>query len=75
MFKGIQYLYCKPDGCYYFRRKIPVDLTLYFPSSSNQIRKSLRTKQLKMAKVNIKIWSFRTEKLFTLMHIQIHREY
>lgn len=65
MSNKVQYLHNNSDGYYYFRRKIPVDLNLYFPS--NQIRKSLKTKCLKTAKVNIKVWSFRVEKLFTLM--------
>ncbi len=67
MSNKVQYLYCKPDGCYYFRRNIPLTLKLYFPKSTPEIRKSLKTKCLKTAKINIKAWSLRVEKLFTLM--------
>lgn len=63
----VQYLYCKPGGCYYFRRNIPLTLKSYFPKATTEIRKSLKTKCLKTAKVNIKVWSYRVEKLFTLM--------
>ncbi len=63
----VQYLYCKPDGYYYSRRRIPSDLICFFPPNFIQIRKSLRTKNLKTAKEHAKIWSYRTEKLFTLI--------
>ena len=67
----IQYLHCKSDGSYYFRRNIPLTLASYFPKATPEIRKSLKTKILKTAKVNIKVWSLRTENLFTLIRSEL----
>ena len=67
MSEKVQYLHCKSDGSYHFRRNIPLTLAPYFPKVPKEIRKPLKTKCLKTAKINIKVWSFRTEKLFTLI--------
>ena len=35
MSKKVQYLYCKTDGSYYFRRNIPLTLASYYGGPQN----------------------------------------
>jgi hypothetical protein len=54
------------DGRYYFRRKIPRDVRRWF-AGRGEIRKSLKTESLALARSLVKFLSFRTEKVFTLI--------
>ena len=53
------------NGVYYFRATVPCDLLQHFPRP--EIRKSLKTKSLRDAKVLLRPLQARTETLFTLL--------
>jgi hypothetical protein len=50
---------------YYFRVRIPKDLLHFF--KTREIKRSLKTGDLQCARSLVKVWSFKTEKLFMLV--------
>lgn len=54
---------------YYFRTRIPQDLLHYFPYQ--EIKRSLRTKNINHAKKLVNIWSSKTEKVFMTLRANI----
>ncbi|GFO61937.1 hypothetical protein GMST_42620 [Geomonas silvestris] len=63
---------------YYFRCRIPADLKLWF-AGRDDIKRTLKTKSLTQAKKLLKVWSYKAERLFTLIRsgaltpVQAHR--
>jgi hypothetical protein len=55
----------KVSGHYYFRVRIPIDLLKVF--KRREVKRALRTKDLKHARTLVKVWGFKTEKLFLLL--------
>jgi integrase len=56
----------KVKDTYYFRCRIPVDLKTLFQGSED-FKRSLRTKSLVQARKQLKVWSYRTEYVFSMM--------
>lgn len=65
MAQNITYLY-KVRETYYFRVKFPRDLAHHFQGKQD-FKRSLHTKNLRQAKRLLKVWSYHTEELFTIM--------
>lgn len=65
MTQNITYLY-KVRETYYFRVKFPRDLAHHFQGKQD-FKRSLHTKNLRQAKRLLKVWSYHTEELFTIM--------
>lgn len=66
-----EYLY-QVNHTYYYRVRIPKDLIGYFPSKD--LRRSLKTKNLKSAKKLNKLWVAKTEEIFTTLRSGVMTE-
>ena len=53
------------NGTYYYRINVPVDLQQYFPTA--EIKKSLKTKQSKLAKVMAISLEYKVQQAFTMI--------
>ena len=65
MSSKVHSLQVRKNGYYYFRLRIPLDLTCYFPKA--ELRVSLKTKNKKKAKIISISYSYKINKLFTLI--------
>jgi len=66
-----EYLY-QVKHTYYYRERIPNDLLCYFPSKD--LRRSLRTKNLKSARKLSRLCTAKTEEVFTMIRSGVMTE-
>ena len=57
---------CLVGDTYYYRRKIPVDMALYFPFK-RELKRSLKTRNLRNAKHITTMYNAEADKLFTMI--------
>lgn len=64
LFSCLSHIYLR-KGTYYYRLNVPVDLQQHFPTE--EIKKSLKTKDLKAAKVMAVSLEYKTQQAFAMI--------